>query len=79
MPRRVTTLIVRLLFLFLPRLNPCILFFGGRVIWANKDTRILDFRMLAKAGKEGKMLSKKEIEHLMALFGTFPPDVESEP
>ncbi|EAA29579.1 RmlC-like cupin [Neurospora crassa] len=37
------------------------------------------FRMLSKAGTEGKMLSKEEIEHLMALFGTFPPDIESEP
>lgn len=40
---------------------------------------MIDFRMLSKAGTEGKMLSKEEIEHLMALFGTFPPDIESEP
>lgn len=40
---------------------------------------MIDFRMLSKAGTEGKMLSKEEIEHLMALFGTFPPDNESEP
>lgn len=43
------------------------------------NTAIIDFRMLAKAGKEGKMLNQDEIEHIMALFGTFPPDVESEP
>ena len=38
-----------------------------------------DFRMLAKATETGKTLTKGDVEHLMALFGTFPPDVESEP
>jgi len=38
-----------------------------------------DFRMLAKATEAGKTLTKGDVEHLMALFGTFPPDVESEP
>ncbi|KAK0739146.1 hypothetical protein B0T21DRAFT_362049 [Apiosordaria backusii] len=37
------------------------------------------FRMLAKATGEGRKLGKEETGHLMALFGTFPPDVESEP
>ncbi|KAK4666059.1 hypothetical protein QC763_407190 [Podospora pseudopauciseta] len=39
------------------------------------------FRMLSKAtaGLVGGKLGKEETEHLMALFGTFPPDVESEP
>jgi len=35
--------------------------------------------MLAKATEEGKDLSPNDSEHLMALFGTFPPGVESEP
>ncbi|KAK4201096.1 RmlC-like cupin domain-containing protein [Triangularia verruculosa] len=37
------------------------------------------FRMLAKATEEGKMLGKEEVGHLMSLFGTFPPEVDSEP
>ncbi|EXF82023.1 hypothetical protein CaCOL14_000145 [Colletotrichum acutatum] len=37
------------------------------------------FRMMAKGVEEGKKLSRDETQHLMALFGTFPPDVESEP
>ncbi|KAK4190942.1 hypothetical protein QBC35DRAFT_460649 [Podospora australis] len=37
------------------------------------------FRVLAKATGDGKPLAKEQTEHLMALFGTFPPDVESEP
>ncbi|KAK4111367.1 RmlC-like cupin [Canariomyces notabilis] len=37
------------------------------------------FRMLAKASEGGKQLAPGEVRHLMALFGTFPPDVESEP
>ncbi|KAB5566461.1 RmlC-like cupin domain-containing protein [Coniochaeta sp. 2T2.1] len=37
------------------------------------------FRMLAKAGQEGKQLTPNDTEHLMALFGTFPPGAESEP
>lgn len=36
--------------------------------------------MLAKATEGGeKMLSPEKTQHLMALFGTYPPDVESEP
>ncbi|KAK4154374.1 hypothetical protein C8A00DRAFT_42883 [Chaetomidium leptoderma] len=38
-----------------------------------------DFRMLAKATDSGKQLAPTDVEHLMALFGTFPPNVESEP
>jgi hypothetical protein len=38
-----------------------------------------DFRILAKGAKDGNKLSKEDTEHLMSLFGTFPPDVESEP
>ncbi|KAL2132097.1 hypothetical protein VTI74DRAFT_4220 [Chaetomium olivicolor] len=37
------------------------------------------FRMLAKATHAGKQLTKGDVEHLMALFGTFPPNIESEP
>ncbi|KAK1832373.1 hypothetical protein QBC39DRAFT_348505 [Podospora conica] len=37
------------------------------------------FRMLAKATEEGKDLTPNDSQHLMALFGTFPPGVESEP
>ena len=35
--------------------------------------------MLAKAAQAGKPLAPGDAQHLMALFGTFPPDVESEP
>jgi len=35
--------------------------------------------MLAKATDEGKQLTPSDTQHLMALFGTFPPEVESEP
>ncbi|TQN63969.1 hypothetical protein CSHISOI_11452 [Colletotrichum shisoi] len=37
------------------------------------------FRTMGKTVAEGKKLSREETQHLMALFGTFPPDVESEP
>ncbi|KAK1759485.1 hypothetical protein QBC47DRAFT_372097 [Echria macrotheca] len=37
------------------------------------------FRMLAKATSDGGKLNPSETQHLMALFGTFPPEVESEP
>ncbi|KAK4219981.1 auxin-binding protein ABP20 [Rhypophila decipiens] len=37
------------------------------------------FRMLAKATEGDKKLAPEQTQHLMALFGTFPPDVESEP
>ncbi|KAK4147492.1 uncharacterized protein C8A04DRAFT_24745 [Dichotomopilus funicola] len=37
------------------------------------------FRMLSKATKTGNQLGPAEVEHFMALFGTFPPSVESEP
>ncbi|KAK0640928.1 RmlC-like cupin domain-containing protein [Cercophora newfieldiana] len=37
------------------------------------------FRMLAKATEEGRQLTSSDTQHLMALFGTFPPEVESEP
>jgi hypothetical protein len=35
--------------------------------------------MLSKATAEGKTLAPSDTEHLMALFGTFPPGAESEP
>jgi hypothetical protein len=35
--------------------------------------------MLAKAAEAGNPLTPASVEPLMALFGTFPPDVESEP
>lgn len=35
--------------------------------------------MLAKATEEGKDLTPNDSRHLMGLFGTFPPDVDSEP
>ena len=35
--------------------------------------------MLAKGTEEGKKMDPATSQHLMALFGTFPPDVESEP
>lgn len=34
---------------------------------------------MGKSIEEGKKLSRENTAHLMALFGTFPPDVESEP
>ncbi|KAK4128489.1 hypothetical protein N657DRAFT_686018 [Parathielavia appendiculata] len=37
------------------------------------------FRMLAKVTDAGKQLTSADVQHLMALFGTFPPNVESEP
>ncbi|KAK3316160.1 RmlC-like cupin domain-containing protein [Apodospora peruviana] len=37
------------------------------------------FRMLSKATEDNKQLGPGETQHLMALFGTFPADVESEP
>ncbi|KAK0707568.1 RmlC-like cupin domain-containing protein [Lasiosphaeris hirsuta] len=37
------------------------------------------FRMLSKATAEGIQLSPSDTQHLMSLFGTFPPDVDSEP
>ncbi|KAL2255966.1 hypothetical protein VTK26DRAFT_2409 [Humicola hyalothermophila] len=37
------------------------------------------FRMLSKAAEEGKQFDPSEVQHLMALFGTYPPDVPSEP
>ncbi|KAK3331985.1 RmlC-like cupin domain-containing protein [Cercophora scortea] len=37
------------------------------------------FRMLAKATEGGKPLPSGDVQHLMALFGTFPPEVASEP
>ncbi|KAF3359753.1 Protein SVP26 [Verticillium dahliae VDG1] len=37
------------------------------------------FRMLGKITADEAKLSPAETEHLMALFGTFPPEVESEP
>ncbi|KAK2074659.1 hypothetical protein P8C59_008848 [Phyllachora maydis] len=37
------------------------------------------FRMLAKTVEEGTKLTSTETRHLMSLFGTFPPNVESEP
>ncbi|GKT46394.1 uncharacterized protein ColSpa_06575 [Colletotrichum spaethianum] len=38
-----------------------------------------DFRTIGKTVAEGKKMSPDETQRLMALFGTFPPDVESEP
>jgi hypothetical protein len=35
--------------------------------------------MLSKVTTEGKKLTADETQNLMALFGTFPPDVDSEP
>ncbi|KXX83414.1 Auxin-binding protein ABP20 [Madurella mycetomatis] len=46
---------------------------------ATPGKHCLDFRMLAKATESGKQLDAGQVQHLMALFGTFPPDVESEP
>jgi hypothetical protein len=40
---------------------------------------LIDFRMLGTVVAEGKKLTPAETQHLMAMFGTFPPDVESEP
>ncbi|KAK1970747.1 RmlC-like cupin [Colletotrichum sublineola] len=37
------------------------------------------FRTVSKTVAEGKKLSREETQHIMAMFGTFPPDVESEP
>ena len=39
----------------------------------------LDFRMLAKVTEAGKPLTMDDVRHMMALFGTFPPEVDSEP
>lgn len=35
--------------------------------------------MLAKVTQAGKPLTMDDVRHMMALFGTFPPDVDSEP
>ncbi|KAH7367582.1 RmlC-like cupin domain-containing protein [Plectosphaerella cucumerina] len=37
------------------------------------------FRMLGQVAKDKKKLTPAETGHLMALFGTFPPEVDSEP
>ncbi|KAK3384544.1 RmlC-like cupin domain-containing protein [Lasiosphaeria ovina] len=37
------------------------------------------FRMIAKATKDGNPIPSSDVKQMMALFGTFPPDVESEP
>ncbi|KAK3381392.1 RmlC-like cupin domain-containing protein [Podospora didyma] len=37
------------------------------------------FRMVAKSTEGGKPLNRDDAHHLMALFGTFPPGVDSEP
>ncbi|KAF9876208.1 hypothetical protein CkaCkLH20_06151 [Colletotrichum karsti] len=37
------------------------------------------FRMMGKNVEAGKKLNREDTKHLMSLFGTFPPDVESEP
>ncbi|KAL2264768.1 hypothetical protein VTJ83DRAFT_7278 [Remersonia thermophila] len=37
------------------------------------------FRMLAKATTAETRLTSEDVEHRMALFGTFPPNVSSEP
>ncbi|KAK7966590.1 uncharacterized protein PG986_000867 [Apiospora aurea] len=38
-----------------------------------------DFRTMSKVTTEGKKLTPEQTQHIMELFGTFPPDVESEP
>ena len=43
------------------------------------DQRVADFRMLAKAMGDDTPLTPADTQHLMALFGTFPPEIESEP
>ncbi|EGY14405.1 uncharacterized protein VDAG_05569 [Verticillium dahliae VdLs.17] len=43
------------------------------------DCESSNFRMLGKITADEAKLSPAETEHLMALFGTFPPEVESEP
>ncbi|KAK7935630.1 cupin domain-containing protein [Apiospora marii] len=37
------------------------------------------FRTMSKVTTEGKKLTPEQTQHIMELFGTFPPDVESEP
>ncbi|ORY61282.1 RmlC-like cupin domain-containing protein [Pseudomassariella vexata] len=37
------------------------------------------FRMMSKVTSEGKRLTPEQTNHIMELFGTFPPDVDSEP
>ncbi|KAK2049771.1 hypothetical protein LZ31DRAFT_548948 [Colletotrichum somersetense] len=37
------------------------------------------FRTMSKDISEGEKLSPEMVKRLMALFGTFPPEVESEP
>ncbi|KAI1079892.1 RmlC-like cupin domain-containing protein [Whalleya microplaca] len=37
------------------------------------------FRALGKVTSTGQQVTEEQTKHLMELFGTFPPDVESEP
>ncbi|KAH6647556.1 RmlC-like cupin domain-containing protein [Truncatella angustata] len=37
------------------------------------------FRMMDKVTHSGEKLTKEQTQHIMELFGTFPPDTESEP
>ncbi|CAJ2505251.1 Uu.00g126450.m01.CDS01 [Anthostomella pinea] len=37
------------------------------------------FRTMSKMGSSGQKLTPEQNLHIMELFGTFPPDVESEP
>lgn len=40
---------------------------------------IADFRMLAQGTENGETLDEADQMYLMAQFGTFPPDIPSEP
>lgn len=42
-------------------------------------SRLLDFRTMSKVTTSGQKLTIEQTQHIMELFGTFPPDVESEP
>ncbi|KAK8038009.1 hypothetical protein PG994_014776 [Apiospora phragmitis] len=49
----------------------------GRICLLSKIST-QDFRTMSKVTTAGKKLTLDQTQHIMELFGTFPPDVESE-
>lgn len=45
----------------------------------NRAKTNTDFRMLAQGTENGEVLDEADQMYLMAQFGTFPPDIPSEP
>lgn len=51
----------------------------GMVAYVGKAKIITDFRMLAQGTENDETLDEADQMYLMAQFGTFPPDIPSEP